>query len=150
MTPAPYCPFSNGCAERGVASLKKILKKNNSGSLQNRLNNALLYYRTTPHSVTQVAPSVYLNGRKYITLKDRIHPNYFSESSKGGSKDTKSIKYFNNGDRVLALNMRSGPKWMQGRHFRFGSRWAIAPPRGAHTEVAWRGQIYSSRKLFAV
>ena len=114
VTPAPYCPFSNGQAEVSVKTIKNILKKNVGGSLKVRLYNALLYYRSTPHSVTKIAPSVFLNNRKLITLKDRINPNYIGSAKGEGKNECKLIKSFNIGDNVLALNLRSGPKWYRG------------------------------------
>ena len=114
MTPAPYCPFSNGLAEKSVFSVKNLLKKNNQGSLRNRLSSALLYYRSTPHSVTKIAPSVALNDRKLITLRDRVNPNFCTPDPLKCEGEQRKIKSFNKGDQVLALNLRPGPKWYTG------------------------------------
>lgn len=69
----------------------------------------LFHYRCVPHSVTQIAPSVALNRRKFITVRDRINPNYCQ------TEDTlfkpKLIPQFEIGSGVLALNLRDGPKW---------------------------------------
>ena len=110
ITPPPYSPASNGQAERGVRVLKDLLKKcDASGSLKTRLAKVLFYYRSVPHSVTQIAPSVALNGRKLVTLKDKVNPKYcYSPNLQSRNKQ---IKEFKVGDRVLALNLRSGPKW---------------------------------------
>ena len=110
MTPPPYSPQSNGLAERSVRTLKSLLKKNASGDIHTRLCNILLYYRSTPHSITKLAPSVYLNNRKLLTLKDQISPNNVVFPKKGG----KVIKSFNVGDHVLALSCRPGKKWYKG------------------------------------
>lgn len=107
MTPPPYNPYSNGQAERSVRVLKDLLRKNKNGSFCARLANVLLHYRTTPHSVTGITPCVSLNNRKYVTLKDRINPLYVP-SVKDKSK---ILPAFSVGDKVLALNLREGPKW---------------------------------------
>ena len=83
-------------------------KQNKADSLQCRLARALLYYRSTPQNTTNVAPSVLLNGRKLINAKDRIHPKYCNDSEKD---ECKLVTQFNKGDKVLALNLREGPKW---------------------------------------
>ena len=109
VTPPPYSPSSNGQAERGVRVLKDLLKKNVTGSFKSRLAISLMYYRTVPHSTTLVAPSVALNNRKYITLKDRINPRYSAGTSH--NVNSKQIPQMEIGDEVLALNLRDGPKW---------------------------------------
>lgn len=109
LTPPPYSPSSNGQAERAVRVIKDLLKKNILGSLQSRLSSVLLYYRNVPHSVTQISPSVALNGRNLITVNDRLNP-FFVPSIK---KKVKGVVGFNVGDSVLALNLAGGPKWYQ-------------------------------------
>ena len=112
ITPPPYSPSSNGQAERGVRVVKDLLKKQNKAdSFQTRLAKALFHYRCVPHSVTQIVPSVALNNRKYITVKDRVNPKYFF--SKNRESESHHIVQFEIGDRVLALNVREGPKWHQ-------------------------------------
>ena len=68
---------------------------------------ALLYYRNTPHSITGIAPAVALNNRNYVTVRERVNPMY-NPSIK--DKD-KIVPLFNIRDNVLALNLRSGPRW---------------------------------------
>ena len=113
ITIAPYTPASNGQGERAVGVIKNLLKKNKEGSIRKRLHNSLLYYRTSPQSATGVSPCMALNGRKYITLKDRINPLYRPESNTNNDKYNSSNKCnsFEIGDKVWALNLRSGPKW---------------------------------------
>lgn len=111
ITPPPYSPASNGQAERGVRVIKDLLKKNTSGgSLKTRLAQALIFYRSVPHSITQIAPSVALNGRKFITAKDKINPQYCHVPK----SEFTNLKQFVPGDSVLALNLRGGPKWYTG------------------------------------
>ena len=107
LTPPPYSPASNGQAERGVRVIKDMLKKvSSNNSLKYKIGQVLLQYRSIPHSVTHIAPSVALNKRKLITLRDKINPLFHSESLKD-----KVIRHFDIGSSVLALNLREGKKW---------------------------------------
>ena len=112
ITSPPYSPSSNGQAERAVRVIKDLLKKCTSDEpFRTRLCRVLFYYRTTPHSVTSIAPCVSLNNRKYISIKDKINPKF---NALAEYQNSKTISRFNIGDRVLALNLRNGPKWLQG------------------------------------
>ena len=55
---APYHPATNGLVERFVQTFKQAMKAGagNGLSFQHRLSAFLLPYRTTPHTVTNVAP----------------------------------------------------------------------------------------------
>ena len=113
ITPPPYSPSSNGQAERSVKVIKDLMRKNNSSfSFKTRLAETLLYYRSVPHSVTNVSPSVALNNRKFITVKDRVHPYYCQKNRSKTSH--KKLPNHEVGDKVLALNLRDGPKWLHG------------------------------------
>ena len=71
--PSPtYHAKSNGLAERLVGTFKSAMKKmaEESKDLEKNLNNFLLGYRNTPHSVTGVAPAVMMYNR---TLRSRLH-----------------------------------------------------------------------------
>ena len=95
--------------------MKELLKKlgnANSSSLKSRLAQVLLYQRSVPHSLTQIAPSVSLNNRKYINARDRIHPSYNYNAIK--KTPIKQIAQFEVGESVLAINMCRGPKWLKG------------------------------------
>lgn len=112
ISPPPYSPSSNGQAERGVRVVKDLLKKYQSDeSFKTRLAQVLFHYRTVPHSVTNIPPSVSLNNRKFVSVKDRINPKYVANKP---SCETKQIYQFEVGDKVLALNLRDGPKWFHG------------------------------------
>ena len=93
--------------------MKDLLKKyDSSESFKTRLAKALFHYRSVPHNITQVAPSVALNSRKLISKKDRVNPNYFhSQETKVRSKQ---IVQFEVGDTVLELNAKENPKWYKG------------------------------------
>ena len=109
VTSPAYSPSSNGQAERGVRLVKELLKKTTCGSFKTRLARVLMHYRSVPHSVTKIAPFVALNNRRLITSKDRINPHFCVSNKK---ENCKSFRKFNVGDRVLALNLREGPKWL--------------------------------------
>lgn len=111
-TPPPYCPASNGQAERAVGIIKSLLKKAPSNiSLQHRLSKVLLQYRSTPHSVTKIAPSVGLNSRKLITLKDKINPLFNSTCDK-----QYKVPHFQLNSAVLASpgGVSMPNKWVKG------------------------------------
>ena len=64
---SPYHPASNGLAERMVQTFKQAMKKTakDNLSLQQRLANFLLTYRTTPQATTNVAPCELFMGRAF-------------------------------------------------------------------------------------
>nr|XP_042913382.1 uncharacterized protein K02A2.6-like [Parasteatoda tepidariorum] len=103
---APYHPQSNGIAERAVRSMKDAMRKNKSGSFQERLDKFLFYYRLTPNSVTGVAPSVAMFNRPMRSRLDLLKP----ESDSRVDYDPK----FRSQDRVWCRNYGRGPKWIPG------------------------------------
>ena len=86
-------------------------KQDNNTSFKNRLVHALMFYRSVPHSMTQISPSVALNGRRIVTAKDRVNPHYCISNK---TKFHKRIVSYEVGDLVSALNLRDGPKWLNG------------------------------------
>jgi len=74
---SPYHPASNGLAERMVQTFKQSMKKTakDDVSLQQRLANFLLTYRTTPQATTNVAPCELLLGRALRTHFDMLRPS---------------------------------------------------------------------------
>ena len=116
VTSPPFCPSSNGLAERGVRVIKDLLKKlgNSNKTVKSRLAQVLLYQRTVPHSLTQVAPSLVLNGRKYLNAHDKVHPKY-SNALAQKNHSSKKMAQFEIGEEVLAINMARGPKWMKAK-----------------------------------
>ena len=76
-----------------VRVIKDLLKKQQSTeSLPNRIARVLLYYRCVPHNVTQIAPSVALNGRRLVTLKDRINPLFVHNKNKVDEKPRRQFE----------------------------------------------------------
>ena len=74
---AHYHPSSNGAAERFVRTVKEALKSTQwSGrTLQQRLQNFLLSYRTIPHATTGVAPCTLFLGRSLHTRLELLRPD---------------------------------------------------------------------------
>ncbi len=73
---APYHPSTNGLAERFVQTMMKALKTSQGkGSLNQRLNTFLLFYRNTPpHAVTKVSPATALLKRQLRSRLDMLRP----------------------------------------------------------------------------
>ena len=88
-----------------------LVKRSKSLSFKSRLAKVLFYYRCVPHCITQKVLSVVLNSRKYITLKDRINPNFCHADD---NVCTKNVPTFDVGNQVLAKNVSNGPKWYKG------------------------------------
>ena len=72
---APYHPSSNGLAERAVQALKRGIARTSGTTLQRRVSKFLFKYRLTPHSVTGVAPSELLFGRRIRCRLDLWFPD---------------------------------------------------------------------------
>ena len=107
VTSQPYSPSLNSQAERGMRVIKGLLKKQQkTDSFRNKLTKALFHYRCTPHNVTHIAPSIALNGRKLVTVQDKINPLFCYSKS---IHDGRQCRQYEIGDDVLALNVRNGP-----------------------------------------
>lgn len=114
ITSPPFCPASNGLAERAVRTVKDLLKKlgqDKFSSFKCRIAQVLLYHRSVPNSQSQIAPSIMLNNRKYVNARDKVHPKFSYVSTDNVS--SKKIVHFEVGEKVLALNMSRGPKWLK-------------------------------------
>lgn len=74
---SPYKPSSNGAAESAVKIIKYCLKKAmiDKEDLQLGLDKFLLYYRSTPHSLTGKTPAQLIFGRNLRTHCDLVRPN---------------------------------------------------------------------------
>ena len=117
---APYHPSTNGIAERFVQSFKRAMLTNESLPIEQRLANFLLQYRTTVHATTNATPSMLLMNRQLRTRLDLLRPNMEGqvvnkEANQKVTHDQHSRdREFMIGQRVMARNLRPGPKWIPG------------------------------------
>ena len=65
MTSSPRYPRGNGLIERGVQTIKGLLRKAHFANQD--ISYALLAYRSTPHETTSVSPAQLLMGRRLRT-----------------------------------------------------------------------------------
>ena len=111
----PYHPASNGAAERFVRTFKKAMKvKAERESKHHRLQEFLLYYRTTPHSGTEKTPSEMVMGRRLRTKLDLVKPNLGEAILKRnpGVIEPRDLQV---GQRVRVRDYRKqGTKWVKG------------------------------------
>ena len=87
---APYHPSSNGLAERGVQTVKMMLKKNSGGSLQSRLNRSLFAYRSTPNASGKT-PAEIMFGRQIRTKLTSLRPMDNDVKMKGATTSDRQL-----------------------------------------------------------
>ena len=130
LTP-PYHPSSNGAAERSVQIVKNNLKKHLVAekkhlepklTTKQRLDNFLLTYRATPHSVTGRSPAELFLEREVRTRFSFLKPNLTRRVEEMQEKQTRDherprvqIREFHENDNVLVGDYTGGKeKWIQG------------------------------------
>ncbi|KAG8200043.1 hypothetical protein JTE90_001901 [Oedothorax gibbosus] len=106
---APYHPQSNGQAERLVRTMKDSLKKNQSGTFQERLDNFLFHYRKAPNVATGLSPANAMFGRPIRSRLDLLRPE-----DTGSLAQTTSAPRFQPQESVWCRNHGHGPKWVPG------------------------------------
>ena len=115
----PYHPSTNGLAERFVQTFKRALQASEQSgrSFNQRLVNFLFSYRTTPHSTTNRTPCSLFLKRELRTRLDLLRPDnaaYVGEkqaAQKLGHDSRAKLREYKTGDKVMARNYGSGPKW---------------------------------------
>ena len=125
LVPA-YHPASNGAAEKSVQTVKNALKKylfeeygSQKTTMQQKLDNFLLTYRTTPHSTTQCSSASLFYKRDLRTRFSLLRPDLQSDIAE---KQEKQIKYhdrkptryaeFSENETIRVRNYINGkPKW---------------------------------------
>jgi len=119
---APYHPSMNGMAERFVQSFKKAMMSSDSQPypFEERLATFLLLYRTTIHPTTNATPCMLLMKHSLRTRLDLLRPNVEGRVAEQQAKQKESHnacsrdRQFFVGQRVMARNLRPGPKWIPG------------------------------------
>ena len=119
---APYHPSSNGAVERLVQSFKRSMRasEREGKSIQHSLYNFLLSYRITPHATTNISPSELFLKRSLRTRLDLLKPDvavYVGKKQAQQKLDhdnSRVIRTFTIGQKVMAKNFRDGPKWVPG------------------------------------
>ena len=118
-TSAPYHPASNVLAERAVQIIKRGLRKEMVGDIDERLSKILFNYQITPQTTTGVSPSELLLGRRPRTRLDFLKPHTADQVEKNQKQqkaqhDTKAkSRVFSVGETVFVKNYGSG-RWLPG------------------------------------
>ena len=119
---APYHAASNGLAERMVQSFKNHMKacKGSKLSIQQRIKNFLLTYRSTKHPTTGRTPASLFLGRELRTRLSLLRPNVgekvMDSQAKQKATHDAHVKFreFYPGDRVLVKDLRKEDTWLPG------------------------------------
>jgi hypothetical protein len=122
ITCAPYHPTSNGLAERMVRTFKEAMRAGERDclSLQHRLENFLLMYRSTPHATTGLAPCSLFLGREIRTRLSLLDPGLQSKVLEKQAKQKfqhdqrAQTREFHVGQEVTVRNLRPGAKYVPG------------------------------------
>ena len=118
----PYHPSSNGLAERFVQTFKRAMKASeyDGKSMQHRLSNFLLTYRSAPHATTNQSPSSLFLKREVRTRFDLLKPDgetqvTAKQALQKLAHDRKvKLREFTVGQEVMARNYREGDEWVPG------------------------------------
>lgn len=124
----PYHPQSNRAVERAVQTIKTALfkqlldkEKGSARTLQHRLDNFLLCYRTTPHTFTGKTPAELFLRRQLRTRLSLVRPHLTKDMTEkvervkqSADKRRAKPRYFGVGDRVLDRSVRGeSVKWLR-------------------------------------
>ena len=109
-------------AERFVRTFKQSMKasKQDGRSISHRLENFLLTYHTTPHSITNSTPASLFLGRDIRTRFDLMKPDLEGTISKKQAEQVihhdqhAKEKQFQIKGKVMVKNFRSDPTWVSG------------------------------------
>ena len=150
---APYHPATNGLAERFVQTFKTAMKSGDETvSLNTRLQQFLLCYRSTPHATTKASPSELLYNRSLRTRLDLLRPSTRAvvqsrQLDQAGRNPLQPARALPVGASVMVRDYRSGyPSWIAAR---------ITDQQGLHYQVetypgvCWRRHIDQIRPAAA-
>ncbi|XP_064631615.1 uncharacterized protein K02A2.6-like [Lineus longissimus] len=115
MLTAPGHPATNGQAERLVGSFKDSSLKDQSGTVEDKLQLYLLSYRTTPQCSTGKAPCELLMRRSLRTRLSAVRPSADTQPIPKEDPKAEIFRYFKPGQPVFARNyITHGAKWLPG------------------------------------
>ena len=149
----PYHPSSNGLAERFVQTFKRAMKasQHDGKSLQCRLSNFLLTYRSAPHATTNQSPSSLFLKREVRTRFDLMKPDNdrqvtAKQALQKMAHDRKAkLREFTVGQEVMARNYRDGDKWVPGVVIE--RKGPLSYTIQTESGMLWRRHIDQLRKL---
>jgi transposase InsO family protein len=118
----PYHPASNGAAERLVQTFKQAMRATDTSGLpfQQRLNNFLFSYRSTPHSTKGDTPSKLFLGREIRSRFDLLLPDVGHQVRSKQAVEkvhhdaTAKTHMFDIGAAVTVKDAREPTKWKRG------------------------------------
>ena len=102
----PYTPESNGLVEKGVSTVKKVLKKeltetSTKSQIHLAINKFHFKYRNTPSTATGKTPAEMILKFKPTTFLDFLIPNKQRRLTKIEEEDFEAEKVFVEGEKVL-------------------------------------------------
>ncbi|KAF2900761.1 hypothetical protein ILUMI_05426, partial [Ignelater luminosus] len=119
-----YHVNSNGAAEWAVQNIKAVIKRSlqdqpsSFQNLQHIIDNYLMVYRNTPHTVTGRTPAEMFLGRRHRTRLSILQPNLAEHVEKKRAATTPvliRVKTYDEGEKVWVRSVRGEEvKWFPG------------------------------------
>ena len=112
---AIYHQSSNGQVERYVQTIKQALRaeKQSKKPIDEKINDFLMSYRSTPHTTTSFMPAQLFIGRNISTKIDLIKPSRLIVKKK--SHDENEIRSFSSKDNVIVRFFGGKEHWKNGK-----------------------------------
>ena len=112
---AIYHQSSNGQVERYFQTIKQAVRaeKQSKKPIDEKINDFLMSYRSTPHTTTSFSPAQLFIGRNISTKIDLIKPSRLIVKKK--SHDEKEIRSFSSKDNVIVRFFGGKEHWKNGK-----------------------------------